>query len=154
MLKTNAMRLLAEGRVAFEVHTYDIEQGVDAMAVARFLNRPPEQMFKTLVTEAAPHTYFVFVVPANSVLNLKKAAKVAGVKNLNMLPQKMLLPVTGYIHGGCSPVGMKKSFPTFIDETAVLFDHIFLSGGKLGLTLELNAEELASFIGAHFADLT
>ena len=158
MLKTNAMRILEQVGVPFKVYEYDPKQGVDAVAVARYVNRPTEQVFKTLVTEAPTlqhsFSHFVFVIPADKELDVKKAAKAAGVKSLEMLPLKKLTPLTGYIHGGCSPLGMKKKFPTFIDETAILYDTFCVSGGKVGLTLELNAEQLAGAIQAQFADLT
>ena len=158
MIKTNAMRILETAHVPFKVYEYDPKEGVDAVAVAKYVNRPAEQVFKTLVTEAPTdqHSFqhFVFVIPANCELDVKKAAKAANVKSLEMMPLKKLTPLTGYIHGGCSPVGMKKDFPTFIDETAILFETFCVSGGKIGLTLELNAEQLAQAINAQFADLT
>ena len=157
MIKTNAMRIIETAGVPFRVYEYDPKEGVDAVAVAKYVNRPVEQVFKTLVTEAPTNQHgfehFVFVVPANAELDVKKAAKAAGVKSLEMMPLKKLTPLTGYVHGGCSPVGMKKVFPTFIDETAVLFDTFCVSGGKIGITLELNAEQLAQAIDAKFADL-
>lgn len=157
MIKTNAMRIIETAGVPFRFYEYDPKEGVDAVAVAKYVNRPVEQVFKTLVTEAPTNQHgfehFVFVVPANAELDVKKAAKAAGVKSLEMMPLKKLTPLTGYVHGGCSPVGMKKVFPTFIDETAVLFDTFCVSGGKIGITLELNAEQLAQAINAKFADL-
>ena len=151
------MRIIETAGVPFRVYEYDPKEGVDAVAVAKYVNRPVEQVFKTLVTEAPTNQHgfehFVFVVPANAELDVKKAAKAAGVKSLEMMPLKKLTPLTGYVHGGCSPVGMKKVFPTFIDETAVLFDTFCVSGGKIGITLELNAEQLAQAINAKFADL-
>ena len=157
MIKTNAMRILETHQIPFKVYEYDPKEGVDAVAVAKYVNRPEEQVFKTLVTEAPTdqHSFnhFVFVIPANSELDVKKAAKAAGVKSLEMMPLKKLTPLTGYVHGGCSPIGMKKEFPTFIDETAILFESFCVSGGKVGLTLELNAELLAQAIKAEFADL-
>ncbi len=158
MLKTNAMRILETAGVDYKAYEYNPTAGIDAVSIAGYIKKPVEQTFKTLVTQSANtqhgFNHFVFVIPANAELNVKKAAQAAGVKNIEMLPQKKLLPLTGYIHGGCSPLGMKKDFPTFIDETAVLFDTICLSGGKIGLTLDLNAEKLATAIGAKFADLT
>ena len=158
MIKTNAMRILETAHIPFKVYEYSPKEGVDALAVARYINLPPEQVFKTLVTEAPTgqhsFTHFVFVIPANTELDVKKAAFAAGVKSLEMLPLKKLQPLTGYIHGGCSPVGMKKNFQVFIDETALLFETFSISGGKIGLTLELNAEQLAQAIQAKFADLT
>ena len=105
------------------------------------------------MTQAPGPEYYVFVVPSSGELNLKKAAKAAKVKSIEMIPLKKLLPLTGYVHGGCSPIGMKKKFPTFIDETAILFDRMFVSGGYVGLNLEIAPEELAGFIDAEFADI-
>lgn len=158
MIKTNAMRILETAKVPFKAYEYDPKEGIDAVSVAHYLNKPVEQVFKTLVTEAPTNQHgfdhYVFVIPANSELDVKKAAHAAGVKSLEMMPLKKLTPLTGYVHGGCSPVGMRKAFPTFIDETAILFDTFCVSGGKIGLTLELNAEQLAQAISATFADLT
>lgn len=158
MLKTNAMRILETSKVEYTAYQYTPTEGIDAVSIAKYIGKPVEQTFKTLVTQApnAQHgfDYFVFVIPANTELSVKKAAQAAKVKNIEMLPLKKLLPLTGYVHGGCSPLGMKKDFPTFIDETAILFDTICLSGGKIGLSLELNAEQLAGVIKAGFADLT
>lgn len=153
MIKTNAMRFLESAKIPFKVYEYDPKIGVDALSVAKYLNKTPEMIFKTLVVVSSQHEHFVFVVPATNALDLKKAAKVAGVKSVEMLPLKKLLPITGYVHGGCSPVGMKKQFPTFIDETATLLDTFCMSGGKVGLTLELSAQDLAELISAKFADL-
>ncbi len=154
MNKTNVMRILETAQIPFKAYEYDPVRGVDAKAVACYLNKEEERVFKTLVARASTLEYFVFVIPANAELDLKKAAHAAGVKNVEMIPLKKLLPTTGYVHGGCSPVGMKKTFVTFIDETAILFDTFCISGGKIGVTIELNAEKLAAFINAKFADLT
>ena len=153
MQKTNAMRLLTEAHVDFQAYEYDPAEGIDAKSVAVALHKPAAQIFKTLVTEASPNECFVFVVPADSELDLKKAAQSVGQKSVSMLPQKRLLSMTGYIHGGCSPVGMKKAFPTKIDETAMLFDTICISGGKVGLTLEVNVSQLRTFLDAELVDL-
>ena len=154
MIKTNVMRILETAGIAFQAYEYDATEGVDAVSVAGYLHKSADQIFKTLVVEASPAEHFVFVISAASTLDLKKAAKVAGVKQVSMLPQKRLLPLTGYVHGGCSPIGMKKSFPTFIDETAILFDTICVSGGKIGVTIELAGQALADLIGASFCDIT
>ena len=122
--------------------------------VAAALGQSAECVFKTLVAEANTGEHFVFVIPAPETLSLKKAAKAAGVKSIAMLPQKKLLPLTGYVHGGCSPVGMKKPFPTWIDETALLTDAFFCSAGRLGAQIGIDPEALAGYIGAQFADLT
>lgn len=158
MIKTNAIRIIETAKIAYKAYEFKLAEAVDAVTLAGYMQKPAEQVFKTLVTEApdAQHgfNHFVFVIPANKELSVKKAAQAAGVKNLSMLPLKKLLPLTGYVHGGCSPVGMKKKFPVYIDETALLFDTFCVSGGRIGLTLELNAEALAEAIGAEFADLT
>ena len=154
--KTNAIRLLENGNVPFHFYEYDVSDGrIDGKSIAEKIGESPDQVFKTLVTQAPPgKDYFVFVVPASGELDLKKAAKACGRKSIEMIPQKLLFPLTGYIHGGCSPIGMKKLFPTFIDETAILFDKICVSGGRIGTNLGLDPEELAAFINAQFVDLT
>ena len=153
--KTNVMRLLDNAGIQYQMFEYPVDDGlIDAVSIARKIGENVEQVFKTLVTQSASREHFVFVVPANAELELKKAAKVSGQKNIEMLPSKQLLPLTGYIHGGCSPVGMKKPFKTFIDETALLFDSFCVSGGKIGLTLQIKAESLADLIHATFHDLT
>ncbi len=153
-VKNNVIRLLENAGIAFTAHEYDISDGeIDAQSIARKLGVEGDRVFKTLVTEDPDRRHYVFVVPAIASLNLKKAAKTAGVKSIAMIKQKDLLGLTGYIHGGCSPIGMKKLFPTFIDETAILFERIFVSGGKVGLNLEIQPEDLAGFVSAEFADL-
>ena len=148
------MRLLEENSIPFIPHEYDISDGeIDGRSIARKLGKSTDEVFKTLVTQSPDNEYYVFVVPASGELNLKKAAKAAKVKSIEMIPLKKLLPLTGYVHGGCSPVGMKKKFPTFIDETAILFDRIFVSGGYVGLNLEIAPEALAGFVEAEFADI-
>ena len=153
--KTNVMRLLDNAGISYRMFEYPVDDGmIDAVSIARKIGENAEQVFKTLVTQSSSHEYFVFVVPACSELDLKKAAKVSGQKNIEMLPARQLLPLTGYVHGGCSPIGMRKPFRTFIDETAVLYDHICVSGGKIGTNLALEPGTLAKFIPADFADLT
>ncbi len=148
------MRLLEENSIPFIPHEYDISDGeIDGRSIARKLGKSTDEVFKTLVTQSPDNEYYVFVVPASGELNLKKAAKAAKVKSIEMIPLKKLLPLTGYVHGGCSPVGMKKKFPTFIDETAILFDRMFVSGGYVGLNLEIAPEDLAGFVEAEFADI-
>ncbi len=151
--KTNVMRLLDQAGIPYVPHWYDPET-VQGTAVAALLHQSPECLFKTLVTVGSDRGHYVFVIPSADTLDLKKAAKAAGVKSIAMLPQKELLPLTGYVHGGCSPVGMKKPFPTFIDETALITDAFFCSAGRRGAQVELEAEALADYIGAAFADLT
>lgn len=151
--KTNALRLLDAQGVAHQTHSYDPD-AVDGEAVAALTGIEPDRVFKTLVTVGASRRYYVFDVPVNCTLSLKKAAHAMGEKNIAMLPQKDLLPLTGYIHGGCSPLGMKKLFPTCIDETAQLFDTICVSAGRRGLQVELRPDDLCAVIGAEYADLT
>ena len=154
-VKTNAVRLLESAGIAFAVHEYPVDDGrIDARSIAEKLGRSTDEVFKTLVAESPAHEHFVFVIPAAGELDLKKAAQAAGRKSIEMIPQKQLFPLTGYVHGGCSQVGMKKLFPTFIDETAQLFEVMFVSGGKVGLNLEIAPDQLCSFIQAQYADLT
>ena len=120
--KTNAMRLLDQAGIPYKVHTYSAEDGIDGLSVARSLEEDPDSVFKTLVTQGKSRAFYVFVIPVPGKLSLRQAAKACSEKSVEMIPQKLLLPTTGYVHGGCSPVGMKKVFPTFIDETAILFD--------------------------------
>ncbi len=152
--KTNAMRLLEVNNVVYRSHEYDPEKAISALEVAKSLNENPEQVFKTLVTTSKSKNHYVFVIPGNAELDLKKAAKAAGEKFIELIPQRELLPLTGYIHGGCSPIGMKKQFATFINETALLFDSIIISGGRIGFQVELNPNDLAALIQANFYDLT
>ena len=151
--KTNVMRLLDQAGIPYEPHWYDPELTA-GVSVAERLGQDPECLFKTLVTEANTGEHFVFVIPSDASLDLKKAARAAGVKAVAMLRQKELLPLTGYVHGGCSPVGMKKPFPTWIDETAQITDAFFCSAGRRGAQIRLSPEALADYIGAAFADLT
>ena len=152
--KTNAMRILEREGVPYLVHTYSPDTGVDGASVARALGQDPQAVFKTLVTQGRSRAMYVFVIPVAATLNLKLAAAACGEKSIDMIPQKQLLPSTGYIHGGCSPIGMKKALPTFIDETALLCDRIYVSAGRIGSQLHIGPEELARLVGAQFVDLT
>lgn len=151
--KTNVMRLLEQAGIPYTPHFYDPEQTVGT-EVAKLLGQKAECVFKTLVTVGADGGHYVFVIPVAESLDLKKAAGAAGVKSVAMLKQKELLPLTGYVHGGCSPVGMKKPFPTWIDETALLTEAFFCSAGRLGAQIGVEAEALRAYIGGEFADLT
>ena len=131
MEKTNVMRILSQKGIEFTAHEYDNTM-TDGETLAQVLNEPAESVFKTLVTVANTGDHYVFVIPVCCTLDLKKAATAAGVKNIAMIKQKDLLPLTGYIHGGCSPIGMKKPFPTFVEESATLCDKIYFSAGKVG----------------------
>ena len=152
--KTNAMRILEREGVPYLVHTYSPDTGVDGASVARALGQDPQAVFKTLVTQGRSRAMYVFVIPVAATLNLKLAAAACGEKSIDMIPQKQLLPSTGYIHGGCSPIGMKKALPTFIDETAQLFDAICVSAGRIGAQAELAPDDLLRLTGAVYAPLT
>ena len=152
--KTNVMRTLEQKKIAYTPHEYPADGPVDGVSVAAYLNQDPEQVFKTLVTKGAGGGYYVFDIPVAENLDLKKAAKAVGEKSIAMLPQKELLPLTGYVHGGCSPVGMKKQFPTVFHESVELFDTICVSGGKIGAQVEVNPAELIALLGAKTADIT
>mgnify|MGYP000892881907 FL=1 len=152
MVKTNAMRILEREKVSYTPHTYD-DTVLDGQEVARLVGQPFERVFKTLVTTAGEGKYAVFVLSVGRELDLKKAARAVGVKALSMLPQKMLQSVTGYVRGGCSPVGMKKKFPTVIDEEALAHETIFVSAGRCGVQIEVAPRDLARCTGAVFADV-
>lgn len=153
-VKTNVMRILEKAGTAHHVHYYDPDRGIDGVSVASQLGEDPQAVFKTLVTQGKSRAFYVFVIPVGATLNLKLAANACGEKAIAMIPQKILLPTTGYIHGGCSPIGMKKAFPTFIDETAQLFDTICVSAGKVGAQVELNPDDLCQLTGAQYKALT
>ena len=154
--KTNVMRLLEQKKIPYEAHTYAHCEGEapDGVSVARSLGQNPDAVFKTLVTRGASGAYYVFPIPVAHTLDLKKAARAVGEKSVAMLPARELLPLTGYIHGGCSPIGMKKPFPTFIDETALLFETIFFSGGRVGHQVQMNPEDLMQMMNITPVDLT
>ena len=152
--KTNAVRLVEKAGVEYTLHTYDAADGrIDGVSVAEKTGQPADKVFKTLVTVGQSKEHYVCVIPVAAELDLKKAAKLLGEKKIEMIHQKELLPLTGYIHGGCSPVGMKKQFITCIDENALLQDTICVSGGKIGLQIELDPEDLAMLTSADFGDI-
>ncbi|MBQ4265404.1 MAG: Cys-tRNA(Pro) deacylase [Clostridia bacterium] len=153
-VKTNVVRILEKDGAAHTVHYYDPNQGIDGLSVARQLCQDPQAVFKTLVTQGKSRAFYVFVIPVGATLNLKRAAQACGEKSVEMIAQKILLPTTGYIHGGCSPIGMKKVFPTFVDETAQLFDTICVSAGKIGAQVELSPDDLCRIVPAQYASLT
>ena len=152
--KTNVMRLLEQKKVAYQHYTYESEGAITGLEVAEKLGQDPAQVFKTLVTTGRSGAHYVFVIPVGAGLDLKKAAKVVGEKSLEMLKQKDLLPLTGYIHGGCSPIGMKKPFCTTIDSTAEEFDSIIFSGGRIGLQVQVSLPDLARLVRFQLADIT
>lgn len=151
--KTNVMRVLDGKKISYESHSYEPDATMSGEEIAGILGEDPEKVFKTLVTQGKSGAYYVFVVPVEAELDLKKAAKTSGEKSVSMIRQKELLPLTGYVHGGCSPIGMKKQFPTFIHETAAGFDKIFVSAGKVGFQIELAPEDLISVAGCTVADI-
>lgn len=152
--KTNVMRTLEQKKIPFESYTYESEGAITGVEVAALLEQNPAQVFKTLVTTGKSTQHYVFVIPVGAGLDLKKAAKAVGEKSLEMLKQKDLLPLTGYIHGGCSPIGMKKAFRTTIDSTAAQFDSIIFSGGRIGLQVQVSLENLAKVVRYQLADIT
>ena len=152
--KTNVMRVLEQKGISYAAHAYDPEAGLDGVSVAQQLGRDPETVFKTLVARGASGGLYVFDIPVGDSLDLKKAAKAVGEKSVAMLHQKELLPLTGYVHGGCSPVGMKKQYPTIFHETAEIIDTILVSAGKIGFQVELEPAALIDLVGGITADLT
>jgi len=152
--KTNALRIIESASVPYETYSYSVEEdALDAITVANKIGAPAESVFKTLIVVSDKNTYYTFVIPGNFELNLKKSANVASAKKLELLPLKELQPLTGYIRGGCSPIGMKKLFPTFIDETAQLHDFIFVSAGVRGLQVKIKPNDLLRLTNGIFADL-
>ncbi len=152
--KTNVMRILDQKKIAYESHSYVDTEAVSGIEVAEVLGEDPDMVFKTLVTVGKSKTNYVFVIPVNCELDLKKAAHVVKEKSIEMLKSKELLPLTGYVHGGCSPIGMKKQFLTVIHETAKDLDKIIFSGGKIGYQVELAPVDLLKLIPAKLADVT
>ena len=152
-LKTNAMRILEQKGISYKEHILDLKEAVDGVTCANMLGVTLESTFKTLVTVGKSKNYYVFVVPVAETLSLKKAAASVGEKNVEMIPMKDLLKVAGYVHGGCSPIGMKKVFTTVVDETAILFDNIIFSGGKIGYFIEVNPMDLEKVIPVSFVDI-
>ena len=152
--KTNVMRLLEQKKVPYQHFTYESVGAISGLEVAEKLGQDPAQVFKTLVTTGRSGAHYVFVIPVGAGLELKKAAKAVGEKSLEMLKQKDLLPLTGYVHGGCSPIGMKKPFRTTIDTSAQNFDSIIFSGGRIGLQVQLSLESLARLVRFQYAEVT
>lgn len=153
MNKTNVMRLLDQKKAVYLPHSYADTDALSGMEVAAVLGQDPNRVFKTLVTESPGKQHYVFLVPVCRELNLKKAAQAVGEKKLEMLKAKLLLPLTGYVHGGCSSIGMKKPFPTVIHSTAGDFDTIFFSAGKIGYQVELSLTELEKALSFRLEDV-
>ena len=152
--KTNAMRVCDAAKVSYAHRTFPCEKALSGTEVASLLGLDPDRVFKTLVTQGKSGEHFVFMIPVAEELDLKRAAEAVSEKAVHMVKSKELLPLTGYVHGGCSPSGMKKPFVTTVDETAQLFDTIVFSGGRIGLQLEMSPEALASIVPLNYADLT
>jgi len=154
-VKTNAARLLDAAKIQYKIYEYDAPDGfLDGVSVARAAGLPVEKVYKTLVTQGSSKTYYVCVIPVAKELDPKKAAKHFGEKKIDMIPSKDITTVTGYIKGGCSPVGMKKLYKTTFDSSAEELDQIVVSAGKVGLQMELSAEELIKITSASYAELT
>ena len=152
--KTNVMRILDQKKINYNSYDYTETNAVSGMEVATSLNEDPNKVFKTLVTVAKSKINYVFVVPVNKELDLKKAAKAVGEKSVEMIKSKELLPLTGYIHGGCSPIGMKKLFKTVIDKSATNFETFIFSGGKIGYQVEVTLDDLKKVINYSLEDIT
>ena len=152
--KTNVMRILDQRKINYNSYDYTETNAVSGMEVATSLNEDPNKVFKTLVTVAKSKINYVFVVPVNKELDLKKAAKAVGEKSVEMIKSKELLPLTGYIHGGCSPIGMKKQFKTVIDKSATNFETFIFSGGKIGYQVEVTLDDLKKVINYSLEDIT
>ena len=152
--KTNVMRILDQKKVKYECHYYADNDAISGMELANVLEQNPNQVFKTLVTVGKTKKNYVFLVPVNQELDLKKAANAVKEKNIEMIKSKELLPLTGYIHGGCSPIGMKKQFKTVIDVSAQNFQTIIFSGGKIGYQVEVSLDDLKKVIPFDLKDIT
>ena len=151
--KTNVMRLLEQKKIKFQSHHLDITEALSGVEMADMLGQNPAQVFKTLVTVGKTKTNYVFVIPVAEELDLKKAAKCVGEKSIEMIKSKELLPLTGYVHGGCSPIGMKKAFKTTIHQTAKDFDTIIFSAGKIGYQVQMSTKDLEKVIRLEYGDL-
>lgn len=152
--KTNAIRELDAAKLPYQARFFEGTEALSGVEVARKLGLDQDRVFKTLVTRGKSGTYRVFMIPVACELDLKKAASATGEKAVAMIKSKELLPLTGYVHGGCSPIGMKKPFPTYIDETAELYESIYFSGGRIGCQLEMALEDLRAIVPVETADLT
>ena len=152
--KTNVMRILDQKKIEYVMHDYSESGAIAGDDVARTLGEKPEEVFKTLVTVGKTKQYYVFLVPVCKELNLKKAAKAVGEKNIEMIKAKELLPLTGYVHGGCSPIGMKKVFPTTIDASAKNLEKMYFSAGKIGFQVEVSVSDLDKIGNFKFEDVT
>ena len=151
--KTNVMRVLDGKKISYKSHMYEPDARLSGEEIAGILGEDADKVFKTLVTQGKTGQYYVFVIPVKAELDLKKAAKAVSEKSVSMIPQKELLPLTGYVHGGCSPIGMKKSFPTVIHESASNYEEIFFSAGKVGYQVEVAVKDIDKVVRYTFADV-
>lgn len=151
--KTNAMRILDAAKLPHKLYSFECDGAPSGVEVAQQLGEDPDHVFKTLVTQGKSGEHYVFMVPVAMELDLKKAARACGEKSVAMIKSRDLLPTTGYIHGGCSPIGMKRVFPTYCDETCELFDTIIFSGGRVGTQIEMSFEDLCRVVDVKPADL-
>ena len=151
--KTNAVRILERNKISYELITYECDEFIDGLHTAEKTGAPVEQSYKTLVMQGKIKQYYVFVIPIAREVDLKAAARAVSEKSVEMMHVKDLTTITGYVRGGCSPLGMKKQFPTVIDETAQIYDDIYISGGRIGTTIRLNPNDLAKVVNAKFADI-
>jgi Cys-tRNA(Pro)/Cys-tRNA(Cys) deacylase len=152
-IKTNAMRILDKNKIKYEMITYECDEFVDGIHTAEITGVPVEQSYKTLVMQGKSRQYYVFVVPVASEVDLKAAARAVSEKSVEMIHVKDITAITGYVRGGCSPLGMKKQFPTVIDASAGTFDEIYVSGGRIGTTIRLGTKDLAAVTRAVFAEV-
>ena len=152
-VKTNAVRILERNKVSYELLTYECDEFIDGLHTAEKTGAPVEQSYKTLVMQGKSKKYYVFVIPIEREVDLKTAARAVQEKSVEMIPVKELTNITGYVRGGCSPLGMKKQFPTVIDSTAQAFDQIYISGGRIGTTIKVNPQDLAKVVNAKFEDV-
>lgn len=152
-IKTNAMRILEKNNIEFEINTYECDEFIDGITVAEHNGQDPEQSYKTLVTEGKSREYYVFVIPVAEELDLKKAAKAVGEKSVEMIHVKDINKITGYIRGGCTPLGMKKQYVTVVDKSAESRDKIIISGGRIGSQIILNPNDLVKVVKGKFDDI-
>ncbi len=152
-IKTNAVRILDRNKINYELLTYECDEFIDGLHTAEKTGAPVEQTYKTLVMQGKSKKYYVFVIPIAEEVDLKAAARSVGEKSVEMIHVKDITAITGYVRGGCSPLGMKKQFPTVIDSTAEAFDQMYVSGGRIGTSVRLNPKDLAHVVRAEFADI-
>lgn len=153
-VKTNAVRILDRNKINYELLTYECDEFIDGLHTAEKTGAPVEQSYKTLVMQGKSKQYYVFVIQIAEEVDLKAAARAVGEKSVEMIHVKDITAITGYVRGGCSPLGMKKQFPTVIDQSAQSFDEIYVSGGRIGTTVRLSPKDLANVVRATFADIT